>query len=108
MSKYIRTTERDGIREQAFLDAYGYKVRIKSITYNDENWDWDKVELFFTDINNNDYLIQEYYKPGKDNSTAYVTLKYVDGGRDLKFDYRNFLAAELALVDIIHSRLHGD
>lgn len=89
-----------GLKAKSFQEVYKIPTTIKGVNFNDENWDWDKVITVFNDK----YVLTEYYKPGKDNSTDYVILSYRKDGVEQSIRFDKYQKAELALVDIMKGK----
>lgn len=116
-SKHVRVNDDDGVRATLFREAYGLRTKVRSTTYNDEDWNWDMVVVNFRDTLGKNYGLVEYFKAGKDNSTDHVDLEYEDKDgtwKNIRFDDTNskpgeiYYTAELALVDLMQRRLRGD
>ena len=117
MSVHEKLINRDHMKEKLFFDAYGVHVKIKTMTFNDTNWNWDKVILSFIDEGGHNYGLIEHFKEGNDNSTNYVNLEHEDKNGNLvtkRFDENNakmgsiFVTAEKELVSLMKRKLRGN
>ena len=103
------TEQQCKMKEKLFLDAYGLETTIAGVSYNDENWDWDKAIIKFCDSLGKNYGLVENFKPGTDNSTDFVELEYENKeGSFVKQKFEKFLDAELAMVELMKKRLKGE
>lgn len=99
MSFYVKTIDRDTMRETAFLNAFGIASKISVTMFNDKDFNWDKVILDFKADNGSAHTITEHFKDGDDNSTDYVVVRNQKTGEDKEF--KSFSDAERYLVSEI-------
>lgn len=98
-----------GMKAMAFLDCYGIKVKISGFTFNDQNWNWNKVIQKYTDPAGKNYGLIEHFKEGENNDTSFVYFEYEDkSGKLCQEKFEKFLDAERAMVHLIQRRLKGE
>lgn len=117
MSVHVQTKERDGMKETLFKDAYALDAKISYTTYNDAEWNWDKVVINFVDSLGKNYGLIEFFMDGANNDTAFVMFEYTDKEgklRSERYDANNckkgeiFVTAEKRMVNMMRRRLRGE
>ena len=98
-----------GMKMTNFKNAYGFALKSMSgFTFNDEDWNWNKVIQKYTDKLGKNYGLIEHFKEGQDNSTDFVWLEYEDKeGKFCQEKFERFVDAEKAMVELMEKRMKG-